>query len=103
MVVVTRLFRELTKMSEDTKKLFRIITPVGPDERGAQLSLLLVDRLLIPTLEELQARAVIVDERKPNVIRVAPAPLYNRFEDCVAFVEAFELALLAAQEAVSVV
>ncbi|KAI0389245.1 kynureninase 1 [Xylariaceae sp. FL0594] len=88
----------LAAMSEDAKKLFRCITPSDPEQRGAQLSLLLDDGLLIPTMAALEENAVILDERKPNVIRVAPAPLYNSFKDCVDFTEIFESAILAAQE-----
>jgi kynureninase len=60
---------------------------------SAQLSLRLLDGLLETVMHELEVRGVIVDERKPNVIRVAPAPLYNNFDDCVRFVEAFASAL----------
>ncbi|KAI1378372.1 kynureninase [Hypoxylon crocopeplum] len=88
----------LSHVSEDAKELFRIITPSDPDQRGAQLSLLLADNLLNPTMEELEKSAVIVDERQPNVVRVAATPLYNSFAECVAFAEAFESALLAAQK-----
>ncbi|KAI0127466.1 kynureninase 1 [Xylariales sp. AK1849] len=87
----------LSTIPDNARKLFRIITPSHPEQRGAQLSLLLSDGLLNTVMEELEDRGVIVDERKPNVIRVAPAPLYNSFSDCVAFVQAFEPALLAAQ------
>ena len=86
----------LNGMSEDDKKLFRIITPSDADQRGAQLSILLGEGLLEIIMKELEARAVIVDERKPDVIRVAPAPLYNTFDDVARFVEAFSAALKAA-------
>ncbi|KAI1828195.1 kynureninase 1 [Xylaria intraflava] len=89
----------LSSMPDDAKELFRIITPSDPNQRGAQLSLLLSDNLLDATMHGLQEHGIIVDERKPNVIRVAPAPLYNSFNDCVTFVEVFEAALLAAQKA----
>ena len=91
----------LEALPEATKALFKIITPRDPEQRGAQLSLLLVDGLLDTVMEELTERGVIVDERKPDVIRVAPAPLYNTFEDCVSFVEAFEAALRSASKAKS--
>ncbi|KAI1862707.1 uncharacterized protein JN550_010044 [Neoarthrinium moseri] len=87
----------LASLSDNARRLFRTITPTDPEQRGAQLSLLLGDGLLHVVMQELEARGVIVDERKPDVIRVAPAPLYNSFSDCVAFVRAFEPALLAAQ------
>jgi kynureninase len=83
-------------IGEEERRLFRVITPSDPDQRGAQLSLLLDEGLLETVIRELERRAVIVDERKPNVIRVAPAPLYNTFEECVEFVEAFKEALATA-------
>ncbi|KAI6091818.1 kynureninase 1 [Hypoxylon rubiginosum] len=94
---LTALLEEaLALVSDDAKKLFRVITPSDPDQRGAQLSILLArDDLLHPVMQGLEKSGVIVDERKPNVVRVAPAPLYNTFADCVAFAEAFEAALLA--------
>ncbi|KAL2760902.1 hypothetical protein ACRALDRAFT_1038151 [Sodiomyces alcalophilus JCM 7366] len=84
----------LGELPEDVKSMFRIITPRAREERGAQLSILLTDDALLgPVMEALEARAVIVDERKPNVIRVAPAPLYNSFTDCYDFVQEFRSAL----------
>ncbi|GAA4649733.1 kynureninase [Kistimonas scapharcae] len=55
-----------------------IITPRAPSERGAQLS------FRIPkdghgVLEALRNRGVICDFREPNIIRAAPAPLYNSY------------------------
>jgi len=85
----------LNGMSDENRALFRIITPSDPGQRGAQLSILLAEGLLETVMRELEARAVIVDERKPDVIRVAPAPLYNTFEDCAKFIEAFSTALEA--------
>ncbi|KAI1282307.1 kynureninase 1 [Xylaria sp. FL0933] len=89
----------LSSMSDDAKKLFRVITPSDPGQRGAQLSLLLTEGLLDATMHGLDEHGVVVDERKPNVVRVAPAPIYNHFNDCISFVEAFESAILAAQAA----
>ncbi|KAI1458253.1 kynureninase [Annulohypoxylon moriforme] len=91
------LEKSLSILSEDAKQLFRIITPSDPDQRGAQLSLLLADGLLEPVMKEFEKVGIVVDERRPNVIRVAPAPLYNSFAECVTFAESFEAALLATQ------
>jgi len=81
------------------RKLFEIITPVRTSERGAQLSLRLQDGLLDVVMKELEERGVVVDERQPDVVRVAPAPLYNSYEDCWAFVRAFGEALDIAAKA----
>ncbi|KAM5533275.1 hypothetical protein V8D89_013052 [Ganoderma adspersum] len=61
-----------------------IITPSDTAERGAQLSLVFLPtaRGVMPrVLKGLEARGVVGDSRKPDVIRLAPAPLYNTFED----------------------
>ena len=72
---------------------FKIVTPRDKDQRGAQLSLKLESGLLNPVMKELEHRGVVVDERQPDVIRVAPAPLYNNFSDVFRFVKAFEESL----------
>ena len=61
------------------QKLTRI-TPEDPAQRGCQLSVIVEghDRKLVSTLYE---QGVVVDWREPNVIRLAPVPLYNSFED----------------------
>jgi kynureninase len=69
-----------------------IITPRNPDERGCQLSLLVHHRGK-DVFEHLTRRGVIVDWREPNVIRAAPTPLYNSFEDVWRFGEALREAL----------
>ncbi|CEP64593.1 kynureninase LALA0_S12e02498g [Lachancea lanzarotensis] len=67
---------------------FTILTPLAEKERGAQLSLLFFphhDDRKLDTMERvfdyLNERGVIVDERRPDVIRIAPVPLYNTFQD----------------------
>ncbi|MFT6897698.1 MAG: kynureninase [Paraglaciecola sp.] len=61
-----------------------IITPKDPLKRGAQLSIKLIgtDKSFF---EKLTKAGVISDFRAPDVIRVAPAPLYNSFEDVYQF------------------
>ncbi|GAA4886581.1 kynureninase [Ferrimonas pelagia] len=61
-----------------------IITPADPAQRGCQLSVRLkgTDRRLFDALTE---AGVIADFREPDVIRLAPVPLYNSFEDIYRF------------------
>ncbi|OJJ32084.1 hypothetical protein ASPWEDRAFT_116757 [Aspergillus wentii DTO 134E9] len=80
-------------------KPFSIITPLNPAERGAQLSLRLKPGLLDSVLEKLEENAVIIDERKPDVVRVAPAPLYNTYMDVWRFSQIF---IEACREAVKI-
>ncbi|PMD28403.1 kynureninase 1 [Hyaloscypha hepaticicola] len=82
-----------------SQRIFEIITPKEKEQRGAQLSLKLQAGLLDVLMKELEERGVVVDERRPDVIRVAPAPLYNSFEDCWEFVKAFGRALEVALKA----
>lgn len=64
----------------------QVITPTDPNLRGAQLSLLtLKDGKAL--FNKLMAHGVITDWREPNVIRMAPVPLYNSFEDVWRFVQ----------------
>ncbi|MEQ3656728.1 MAG: kynureninase [Dokdonia sp.] len=64
----------------------QIITPSNPEQRGCQLSIQVknADRSLH---QQLTKAGVISDWREPDVIRVAPAPLYNSFEDVYQLVQ----------------
>ena len=57
-----------------------IITPQRPEARGCQLSLL-VHQQGRELFDFLAAKGIIADWREPNVIRLAPVPLYNSFGD----------------------
>ena len=65
---------------------FSIITP--DEERGCQLSLL-TDESGKQLFEHLNANGIVADWREPNVIRMAPVPLYNSFEDVWKVGQAF--------------
>ncbi len=71
----------LTKIGS---KKFTVITPANPDERGCQLSILAHERPK-ELFKELQTAGVKCDFREPNVIRVAPTPLYNTFHEVWRF------------------
>ena len=64
----------------------KIITPRNPDQRGCQLSLY-VNREAKKLHQALLDEGVITDYREPNVIRLAPVPLYNSFEDVWTFAD----------------
>jgi len=72
--------------TEFTSDILEIITPADPAQRGAQLSLVFKRGKMMQIFEGLEKRAIIGDERKPDVIRIAPTPLYSRFEDVRFFV-----------------
>ncbi|MGI8955776.1 MAG: kynureninase [Chthoniobacterales bacterium] len=63
---------------------FSVITPSAPNERGAQLSILVHEHPR-ELFKKLETAGVKTDFREPNVIRVAPVPLYNTFEEVWRF------------------
>lgn len=70
----------------------RIITPSDPKQRGCQLSLQTL-RNGKPLFDRLTEGGVIADWREPDVIRLAPVPLYNSYQDVWAFVDLLVTAL----------
>lgn len=69
-----------------------VVTPRRVEQRGCQLSILIRDRPAT-LLSALRAAGVICDFRPPNVIRVAPVPLYNQFHEVWRFVRCMEKSL----------
>lgn len=66
------------------------VTPREPARRGSQLSIRVLGgrergRALFQYLMD---RGIVGDWREPDVIRISPVPLYNRFIDCLAFAQA---------------
>ena len=77
-----------------------LLTPTAVEERGCQLSVLLP----IPirgVLRRLEVAGVLCDGREPNVIRIAPTPLYNSFHDVWSFVDKFERAVKEEMESLN--
>jgi kynureninase len=91
---INKLRRKSEKLTSYLESLIKskvgqkieIITPALPSRRGCQLSLRMI-RPVNNITNILHNRGVITDWREPDVIRVAPVPLYNSFEDCYSFVE----------------
>jgi len=73
-------------INELNNNKIKIITPTHPEERGCQLSIQVkdADKSLHQKLTDVN---IITDWREPDVIRCAPVPLYNSFEDVYRMVE----------------
>lgn len=82
----------LVQVQNETGQSLRILTPKQSEERGAQLSVVVEGRTksLVKALAE---NGVVVDWREPNVVRMAPVPLYNSFEDIYQFGQLFSKVL----------
>jgi kynureninase len=79
----------LEELLQPLQASVQLITPRAVDSRGCQLSIRILGggsrgRRVLDRLTELD---VICDWREPDVIRVAPIPLYNRFEEVFRFSE----------------
>ncbi|WP_027419496.1 kynureninase [Crocinitomix catalasitica] len=85
------IINDLSERKGDLCK-FEIITPKEESRRGAQLSIL-AHGMGKPLFDKITKMGVIADWREPNVIRIAPVPLYNSFEDIYRFGECLEKAI----------
>ena len=66
------------------EKMIEVITPRPESERGCQVSMLMLQKGKA-VFDALKQHGVLADWREPNVIRVAPVPLYNTFSDVFSF------------------
>lgn len=82
---------DITERNKE-KCRFEIITPRDKTKRGAQLSILAHGQGKA-LFDQLSDEGVVADWREPNVIRVAPAPLYNTFEDVYYFGQILEASI----------
>lgn len=71
------------------KKIFEVITPGKEEERGCQVSVLFLHKGK-EIFNALKKHGVLSDWREPDVIRFAPVPLYNTFEDVYQFGQIFK-------------
>ncbi|WP_445721469.1 kynureninase [Flavobacterium sp.] len=76
------ILHEIDKEIEGTE--FEVITPASQEERGCQLSVYLHGQGK-ELFHFLMKNGVVTDWREPNVIRLAPVPLYTSFEDIYNF------------------
>lgn len=84
----------LHEIDKEVDSTFEIITPSNPQERASQLSVFLhgEGRSLF---DYLMKNGVITDWREPNVIRLAPVPLYCSFEDMYNFGQILKQGILS--------
>lgn len=84
----------LHEIDKEVDSTFEIITPSNPEERACQLSVFLhgEGRSLF---EYLMKNGVITDWREPNVIRLAPVPLYCSYEDMYEFGQILKQGILS--------
>jgi kynureninase len=84
------IIKEINKLTvsntESTDGLIKIITPEEIDQRGCQLSLVF-SRNGKEIFKKLTLHGIVTDWREPDVIRAAPVPLYNSFEEVFQFGE----------------
>jgi kynureninase len=83
-IKLTSYLEFLLKSEPDGQKQFKVITPQQSDARGCQLSILAHEHPK-ELFNKLKAAGVKCDFREPNVVRVAPTPLYNTFHEVWRF------------------
>ena len=83
-IQLTGYLEFLLKDILNTYPYFEIITPASSSERGCQLSLRFPKNGKA-IFKNLHQAGVITDWREPDVVRVAPVPLYNTFEEVFRF------------------
>ncbi len=75
-------------LDQSASKSFSILTPREPGRRGAQLSLRVLQNGR-SVCERLNAEGILCDWREPDILRIAPVPLYNTYSDVHRFVQRF--------------
>ena len=83
----------LHEIDKEVVSSFEIITPSNPAERASQLSVLLHGEGS-SLFDYLMKKGVITDWREPNVIRLAPVPLYTSYEDMYDFGQILKAGIL---------
>lgn len=83
-ILLTGYLYFLIRQIDPLGTYFTIITPENPDDRGCQLSLLFKKNGK-KIFSALNKKGFLLDWREPDVIRAAPVPLYNTFEEVFHF------------------
>ncbi|MGP1346035.1 MAG: kynureninase [Phycisphaerales bacterium] len=85
----------IDELSTELGNAFELVTPRDPARRGAQLSVRSTADNPRALHDALTAQGVLCDFREPDIIRLAPTPMYNTFEDCWKLAEALRAAAQA--------
>jgi kynureninase len=89
---LTGYLEYLLNEADPEHEFFQLLTPVDKRQRGCQLSLFMKkDGRKI--FERIVDSGVVADWREPDVIRLAPVPVYNTFEEVFKFAAIFTEAL----------
>jgi kynureninase len=83
----------LNDINERNNNKVQVLTPNNSNEKGCQVSMLIQENGR-EVFNHLTASNIFVDWREPDVIRVAPVPLYNRFSEVWKFAQVLEEALI---------
>jgi len=91
-LLLTDYLLYLLKSIPQGEEYFTVITPERAEARGCQLSLLMKKNGRA-VFDKITSEGIIADWREPDVIRVAPVPLYNTFDEVFSFAKTLEHAL----------
>lgn len=89
-ILLTGFLEQQLLAADPDHRHYKIITPQDPNQRGCQLSIL-TNPGGKKLFDYLSSNGIITDWREPNVIRVAPVPLYNSFEDAWKLAETIKM------------
>ncbi|CAF4626675.1 unnamed protein product, partial [Rotaria sp. Silwood2] len=94
-IILTQYLQYLlqTELADTELCQFTLLTPLNPQERGAQLSFRPIGITAQQIHDELEKVGVVIDIRD-DIIRIAPAPLYNSFSDIFQFVSLLKEAIV---------
>lgn len=88
-IKLTGFLEECIQHIDPEQQHIKSITPMRPEERGCQLSLYILEKGKA-LFDQLTKNHIVVDWREPNVIRLAPVPLYNTFEEVFRFAKTLQ-------------
>ena len=89
---LTGYTRDLLEAVRDSTGI-TVVTPLEDERHGAQLSVRVPADAADVTERMMTERGVVADDRRPDIVRIAPAPLYCTFHDCWRAVDALAHAL----------